>query len=211
MRIDVFADIACPWCYIGERRLKEALARRPEVEAEVRWWPFQLQPGFPREGTAWDEFVERKFGGWERARGMFAHVSRAGAEDGIRFDFERVAVAPNTRDAHRVMLLAQDEGKLWEAAEALFAGYFAEGRNVSDPSVLAGLAAAAGLDAARAREVLAGDAYAAEVDESQRVAARSGISGVPFFVFDERYAVSGAQPVDVLLQVIDRTLSEAAA
>lgn len=209
MKIDVFADIACPWCYIGERRLKEALAQRPELEAEVRWWPFQLQPGLPPEGSAWSDFVERKFGGWERARPMFEHVSRAGAGDGIRFDFERVASAPNTRDAHRVMLLAQDEGKLWEAADAVYAAYFTEGRNVGDRETLAETAAAAGLDPARVREMLDGDTYAGDVAESQEVAGKSGITGVPFFVFDNRYAVSGAQPVEVLLQVIDRTLSEA--
>jgi predicted DsbA family dithiol-disulfide isomerase len=210
MTIDLFADIACPWCYIGERRLKAAL-EAAGVEAEVRWRPFQLQPGLPPEGAPWAEFVETRFGGRERARPMFAHVAAAGAPEGIRFDFDRVAIAPNTRDAHRVMLMAQDEGKLWEAAEALYSAYFSEGKNVSDPGELARIAASAGLDGARVRAMLEGGEHADGVAQGQRIAEHHGIGGVPFFVFDGRLAVSGAQPPEVFAQVIGRALAEAAA
>ncbi|HEU4455386.1 MAG TPA: DsbA family oxidoreductase, partial [Longimicrobium sp.] len=151
--IDLFADIGCPWCYVGERRLKRALESRG-VRATVRWHPYELQRGLPREGLPWSEIVEKKFGGWERARAMFQHVRNAGAEEGIQFDFERVASAPNTRDAHRVMLLAQEKGRLWEAAEAIFAAYFTEGRDVGSVDVLAEVADSAGVDAAEVREML---------------------------------------------------------
>ena len=210
MTIDVFADIACPWCYIGERRLRRALEARPDARAEVRWRPFQLQPGLPPEGASWAEFVDRKFGGAERARPMFAHVAQAGAGDGIRFDFERVAVAPNTRDAHRVVLFAEEHGLGWEAAEALFAAYFAGGRNVSDRGELVRIAEDAGLDAARVREMLEGSDYLAEVEESQELAARAGIGGVPFVIFDGRYALSGAQPLELFERAIDQALAAGA-
>jgi predicted DsbA family dithiol-disulfide isomerase len=207
MKVEVFADIACPWCYIGERRLRRAMEMRPGAVTDVRWRPFQLQPAMPAGGLPWNEFVERKFGGWQRARGMFAHVAAAGASEGIRFDFERVATAPNTRDAHRLVLLAEEHALGYEAAEALFAAYFAEGRDVGDREVLAAIGAEVGLDAERVREALEGSAYVDEVEESQREAGENGISGVPFFVFDSRFAVSGAQPLEVFTQAIDRALA----
>lgn len=203
MEIDLFADIACPWCYIGERRLKRAV-EEAGVDAKVRWRPFQLQPDLPAGGVPWREFVDHRFGGWERARGMFAHVAAAGAADGIRFDFEGMPRAPNTRDAHRLMLLANDVGLVWEMAEALFAAYFTEARDVTDAAVLAELAAGAGLPAERVREVLQGESYAPLVDDSQREAREKDITGVPFIVFGERFAVSGAQPPEVFRTAIER-------
>lgn len=210
MIIDVFADIACPWCYVGERRLKRALEARG-IEAEVRWRPFELQPGLPPEGLPWPEMVEKKFGGWDRARPLFQHVAAAGADDGIRFEFEGIASAPNTRDAHRVMLLAQEHGRAAEAAEALFAAYFSEGRDVGRAEVLAAVAASAGVDAAEVREMLAGDRFVAEVEESEAAAAAGGVTGVPFFIFDGRFAISGAQPLEVFEMALDRAAGAAAA
>lgn len=205
MEIDLFADVACPWCWIGERRLKRVLDERG-VDATVRWRPYQLQRGLPPEGLPWNDFVETKFGGWARARPMFAHVAAAGAGEGLAYDFEAVTRAPNTRDAHRVLLLAQEHGRLWEVADAVYRAYFAEGRDVTDPAVLAEVASAAGLDAGEVRAMLGTDRYADEVDAAQELADRSGISGVPFVVFDGRFAVSGAQPPEVFHTAIDRAL-----
>jgi predicted DsbA family dithiol-disulfide isomerase len=201
--IDVFADIACPWCYVGERRMKRALEARG-LRATVRWRPYELQRGLPREGIPWSELVERKFGGWERARTMFQHVQDAGTEEGIRFDFERVASAPNSRDAHRVMLLAQEKGRLWEAAEALFAAYFTEGRDVGSIDVLAEVAGSAGVDADEVREMLAGARFVAEVEASEEAAEAGGMNSVPYFVFNGRFALSGAQPMEVFEMALDR-------
>lgn len=209
MIIDLFADVACPWCWIGERRLKRVLDEQG-VDATVRWRPYQLQRGLPPEGIPWNELVEKKFGGWARARPMFAHVAAAGEPEGLRYDFEAITRAPNTRNAHRVLLLAQDHGRLWEAAEAMFAAYFAEGRDVTDAAVLAQVGAAAGVDADAVREMLAGDAYAAAVSEAQEMADRSGITGVPFVIFDGKFAVSGAQPPEVFRTAIHRALGETA-
>ncbi len=210
MIIDLFADVACPWCWIGERRLKRVLDERG-VEATVRWRPYRLQRGLPPGGIPWNELVETKFGGWARAWPVFAQVAAAGAAEGLRYDFEAITRAPDTRDAHRVLLLAQDRGRLWEAADAMFSAYFAEGRDVTDAAVLAEVAFAAGLDGGEVREMLAGDAYVAEVDAAQRLADRSGITGVPFAVFGERFAVSGAQPPEVFRAAIDRALAGAEA
>ncbi|HET7231749.1 MAG TPA: DsbA family oxidoreductase [Longimicrobium sp.] len=209
MIIDLFADVACPWCWIGERRLKRVLDERG-ITATVRWRPYQLQRGLPPEGLPWNDFVESKFGGWARARPMFAQVAAAGAGEGLRYDFEAVTRAPNTRNAHRVLLLAQEYGKLWEAAEAIYSAYFAEGRDVTDTEVLSSAAGAAGLDAEEVRAMLAGDMYADEVEAAQGLAERSGITGVPFVVFDERFAVSGAQPPEVFHSAIDHALGDTA-
>ena len=213
LRIDVWADVACPWCWIGEARLARALAARPDVAAEVSWRPFELQPGLPAGGLDWDDFVRTKFGGPERARAMFAHVAAAGAPDGLAFRFDRMARAANTRDAHRLILWAGDQrgsGGMMEVARALFAANFAEGRDVGDRAVLADVAAAHALDGGAAAAMLASARFAAEVEASQREAEAVGVNGVPFFVLDGRYAFSGAQPQETFAAVLDRVLHESA-
>jgi predicted DsbA family dithiol-disulfide isomerase len=201
--IDVFADVVCPWCYIGERRLERALAQRPAVPTARRWRPFQLQPHMPREGIAWREFVRTKFGGPQHARAIFDRVTAAGATVGATFDFDHVASAPNTAEAHRVIVLAAERGNEWPMVERLFRAHFAEGRDVGDADTLAELAGSVGLDRVEVRRYLAGDRNRDAVVQSQRTAEELGITGVPFFVFGGRYAVSGAQPEDVLTRAID--------
>ena len=208
LTIDIFADVVCPWCYIGEHRLEWALVQRPELQVERRWRPFQLQPGMPAGGIPWAEFVRHRFGGEARARAAFAHVATTGAADGLAFDFDRIASAPNTVDAHRLILLAADRGLGWEMADRLFKAYFTEGRDLNDHAQLAEIAAAAGLDPEQTRAYLAGTDGVADVAESQREAARIGIRGVPFFIFDGRIALSGAQPVELFLEAIDASLAE---
>ncbi|MGN6810560.1 MAG: DsbA family oxidoreductase [Thermomicrobiales bacterium] len=208
LRIDLYADIACPWCYIGERRLARALAARPNLHIERHWQPFQLQPDLPPGGIPWSDLIERKFGGAASAAEMFGRVAAAGAPDGIAFNFDRVTRAPNTADAHRLVLFAAEQGQTWTMVETLFAAYFTDGRDVSDREELIALAAAAGLDAAAARDYLASDANVAAVQASQRTAYRHGVQGVPFFVFAERYALSGAQPLDIFERALDLASSE---
>lgn len=203
MLLDVYSDVVCPWCYIGEKRLAKVLAERPDLEAEVRWRPFQLQPGMPRGGLPWAEFTRRKFGGEDGAKAAFARVIAAGEPDGIHFDFDRVASAPNTVDAHRLILFAGERGLQWEVADALFSAYFTEGRDLNDHEDLAAVASGAGLDAADVREYLAGEDNASEVYSSQEEARRLGITGVPFYVFDGRYALYGAQPVEVFEEALE--------
>lgn len=204
MRIEVWADVVCPWCWIGETRLYRALGQRPDVQAEVVWRPFQLQPEMPPEGTPWDEVVRTRFGGPERAATMFQQVAAAGAFDGLRFDFNAIPSAPNTRDAHRLVLHAQQAGVGRQMAEALFAANFTEGRDLGKTGVLADVAAQVGLDRDRAARFLGGGELGRQVDESQAEAASLGITGVPYFVIDGKYAFSGAQSLETFVSVLDR-------
>ncbi|MGZ8470089.1 MAG: DsbA family oxidoreductase [Gemmatirosa sp.] len=211
LTVDLWADVACPWCWIGERRLLAALDRlraaNPDLHVEQSWRPFQLQPQLPREGVPWVAFAREKFGSAERMETMFGHVVQAGAADGLPFHFERITVAPNTGDAHRLILWAQaqEEAGALAMADALFRAYFAEGRDVSDRAVLIDVAGQRGHDAAAARAMLDSDAFESDVRDGQREAARLGVQGVPFVVLDQRLAISGAQPA----ALFDRALAAA--
>jgi len=203
MTIDVYADIACPWCYVGRARLKRALTERPALDVTLRWRPFQLQPDMPPAGRDFRTVLERKLGGWDRAERMFDRIRELGSEMDLTFDFDAIEVAPNTADAHRLVLWAQNRGRGDATATALFRAYFSKGRNVSDADVLVDCAAAAGLDADAARTLLDGDDYADAVRESQAQAQRRGITGVPCYVFGDRHAVTGAQPTEVFVEALD--------
>lgn len=205
MTLDVFADIACPWCYIGEARLAEALRQRPGLGVERRWRPFQLQPDLPPEGRP-RKFFHDKFGGPERTEEMFAHVAETGADIGLRFDFARLAGAPNTADAHRLVLLAEEYGRTWETVEALFEGYFADGRDLNDAEDVVAIAEHAGVPGADARALLGDDRYVEDVRRSQRIAQQAGIGGVPLYLFGDQFALSGAQPVEAFVQALDRAV-----
>lgn len=207
MLIEVYSDIACPWCYIGERRLERALAERPEIKAECHWRAFQLQPDLPAEGMPWRDLLDAKFGGAARAETIFARVAAAGAPDGIDFRFDRMVNAPNTRDAHRLIAYAAAQDKEWPMATALFAAHFTEGRDVGDRDELVAIAASAGVDPDAARAFLASDEGVAEVAESQTLAYRRGVQGVPLYVFNGKYALSGAQPLEVFHEVFDAVLA----
>ncbi len=162
----------------------------------------------PAGGVPWRPFALEKFRSEEGMRRAFAHVAAAGEPDGARFDFDRVASAPNTLDAHRLILHAAGRGREWPVADALFRGYFAEVLNLNDPDDLAAIAADAGLDADEVHALLASDSGAQEVRESQQAAAGLGIGGVPFYVIDDRYAVSGGQPAEVWLRTLDAIEAE---
>lgn len=209
--IDVYSDVVCPWCYIGERRLEEALAQRPGLRVDLRWRPFQLEPDAPPQGEPWAETVQRKFGGLARAQQLFARVVGVGAEVGTPFDFAHIASSPNTVDAHRLIGFAAERGREWEMARALFAAHFTAGRDLSDRKTLLAIAAEVGLPAAEARTYLESDAGAADVAESQETAGALGINGVPFYFFNDRYGLSGAQPTEVFLQALDLAQAETVA
>ena len=176
---------------MGEKRLEKALQERPELAVERRWRPFQLQPEMPAGGVPWRPFALEKFGGEEGMRQAFAHVTEAGRPDGVRFDFDRVASAPNTVNAHHLILHAAERGKEWPLADALFRVVEVAALGEVDPEALTAMAADAGLDPDDTRALLAGDSGTQEIRESQQVAAGLGIGGVPFYVVDDRYAVSG--------------------
>ncbi|MHB1073969.1 MAG: DsbA family oxidoreductase [Gemmatimonadaceae bacterium] len=203
-RIEIFADLSCPWCYIAERRLDLALAHRPGRAVEKMWRPFVLHPNLPPEGIAWPEYVDSTWGGVEQAGPMFERLRTMGEVEGIQFDWERVRTAPNTVDAHRLILYAERRGREWPLADALFRAYFAEGRDLNDRDTLTEIAAGKSLDPVDVRALLEGTSGAAEVEASRRAATELGVEAVPFFVFDGTVAVSGAQPVELFLEVLDR-------
>ena len=202
--IEVASDVVCPWCYIGKRRLEKALASLAgEVEARVEWLPFQLNPGMPPEGMARADYRRAKFGSLERGRALDARVAQEGAGEGIAFAFERMQRTPNTTAAHRLIDLAQAQGRGEAAVDALFRAYFEEARDIGDAAVLAGIAAAAGV------EDWPAGADAARVAEREARVREYGISGVPTFIFERRSGLSGAYPPDLLAQAIREAAAKA--
>ncbi len=207
-RIDVISDVVCPWCYIGKRHLEQALVlwneRHPDEPVEVHWHPFELNPDLPTTGVDRREYLEAKFGGPDRAREIYARVRAAGLGAGIDFDFDRIRVQPNTVDAHRLVAWAAERGGQDAMVEALFRGYFLEGLDYTSHEALATVAAGAGFDAREARDFLASGDGAEMIKADEQVAARIGVTGVPFFIFDQRLAVSGAQPPEVIVDAMEQ-------
>lgn len=205
LTIDVVSDVVCPWCYVGKRRLEAALAQLVACEPVrplVSWHPFQLNPDLPREGIDRRAYLEAKFGGAKRADEIYDRVRAAGATVDIPFAFERIVRQPNTQDAHRLISWAQRQGDADTLVERLFRAYFLDGRLIGDHEVLATIAGEAGLDAKAARDFLASNEGTDTVLAMDRRVRELGIGGVPFFIFNERVAVSGAQEPAVLLESI---------
>jgi predicted DsbA family dithiol-disulfide isomerase len=204
MRIDAFTDLVCPWCWLGKRRLDAALAERPAIDAEVHYWPFELAPQMPEGGLPREEYLAAKLGGLEALREGQARLEQLGADEGLGFRFDLARVSPNTRAAHALSRIAAEAGRQHAVQEALFAAFFAEGRDIGDLGTLTAIAAQAGLDADAVRSRLESRRDWPAIESLEREGQGLGIRGVPFFVFDRRMAVSGAQPKETLLQVMDQ-------
>lgn len=203
MRIDIVADVVCPWCFIGKRRLEAALAQRPAIATEITWRPFQLNPDMPAEGMPREAYLAAKFGGQAHAKRINQAVVDAGATIGIPFAFEKIERTPNTLAAHRLIRFAQRTGRATDLVDRLFAAYFIEGRDIGHIDTLAAIAGETGLDAVAARDFLAGTSERAEVTADDSGARRLGINAVPCFIFDGQYAISGAQEPPFFLPVFD--------
>ena len=203
IRLDVVSDVICPWCYIGKRRMEKALAAlAPEFDIQVSWLPFQLNPDMPEEGVPRAEYRRAKFGSVEKSRALDARVAGEARGEGLEFAFERMERTPNTFAAHRLIDLAQRAGRGDAVVEALFRAYFIEARDTGDRAVLLDIAEGAGLERA-AVEVALDDAAGAERLAGEERGMRDlGISGVPFFIIDRRFGVSGAQPPEALVDAI---------
>ncbi len=210
MRVEVWSDVACPWCYIGKRRLDAALSRFEHDQAvELRWRSFELDPSAPavRELAYVDHLAAKYRVSVDEAEDMIDRMIEAGARDGVVLRFDR-ARPGNTFDAHRLLHLAADRGVQHALKDRLLHATFTKGLTVSDVDVLVGLAEAAGLDGVEARSVLESDQYAADVRADEKRAAELGITSVPFFVFAGRLGVAGAQPPDLLLEVLQEAWVE---
>jgi predicted DsbA family dithiol-disulfide isomerase len=208
MRIDVVSDVICPWCYIGKRRLAAALRQRPELEAEILWHPFQLNPDMPPEGMPRERYIATKFGGGQQASRIYQNVTDVGTAVGIPFHFDRIQVTPNTRDAHRLIRRATQSGDADPVVEALFNAYFIEGRNIGERVTLAAIAEEAGLDGEDTARFLASRDGAEEVVAEDMSARRIGINAVPCFIFDRKYVVSGAQEAEFFFPLFDLLKTE---
>ncbi len=199
LTVDVYSDVICPWCYVGKRRLERALKTWDGVPVNIRWRPFQLNPTMPRNGMDRRQYLEAKFGNPAAAQAIYNQVSTAGTEEGIHFAFERIARTPNTFAAHRLIWLAGHHDKQDEMVEMLFRQYFLEGGDIGNIETLSQAAANAGLDRAAIETCLAGDGGVEEVKLEEAAGHRLGIRGVPYFVLNGTFALSGAQPSEQLV------------
>lgn len=211
LRIDVWSDIACPWCYVGKRRLEQALASFPQAQSvDVVWRAFELNPAAPREAEAgrYAERLSKKYGtSVSEAQRRIDHLVEVARGDGLALDFERIRPG-NTFDAHRVVHYAAELGKQDAVKERLLRGYLCEGAAIGDRGVVLQLASDAGLDAERVSGILSSEDYGREVRADEAEAQQLGIHGVPFFVLGRRFGVSGAQTADIMLQALDKVWSE---
>ena len=203
--VDIWSDVVCPWCYVGKRRFEAALEQfEHRDQVDVTWHAFELDPEAPRrpEGTLAESLAAKYGMSLDEAEASHANLTDLAAAEGLDYHFER-AQRGNTFDAHRLIRMALESGRQDEMKERLMHAYFTDGEPIGDRDTLARLAAEVGLSEDAARAALAGGRYSSEVRGDEHTAARLGIRGVPFFVLDRRFGVSGAQPAEVLLEALN--------
>ncbi len=204
MQIDVVSDTICPWCFIGKRRLERALALRPAIEFDVRWRAYRLDPTVPAEGVDRKAYMKAKFGDSPRSHSMADALRNAGATENIAFAFDRIAKTPNTLDSHRLIRWAGSAGMQDAVVETLFRTYFEEGSDIGARDVLMAVAEETGMDTALVGELLEAGADREIVEREDALAHQMGVSGVPTFIFANKFAISGAQDPEILARVIDK-------
>ena len=208
IRVDVISDVVCPWCFIGKKRLEQAIALNPDIPVEVHYHPYFLNDWIPAEGISREQYLTTKFGSPERYKEIATRVSAAAAQDGLVYAIDKLSRQPNTTDSHRLIHWAEQIGKAPQMKQRLMELYFSEGADLSDTAVLAKAAADIGLDAGEIARKLDSDDDLAIVAQRVEQAKASGIQGVPFFIFDNAYAVSGAQSPEQLASVIRKAAEE---
>lgn len=202
IKLDIISDPICPWCYIGKTRLERALEAHPEHDFVIEWHPFQLNPEMPAGGMDRREYLETKFGGKEGAIKVYSQISQTAEDTGLEIDFAGIKRTPNTIDAHRVIHWAGIEGKQNAVVDRLFKAYFKEGRDISEHSVLKRIASGAGLDGEAIARLLTTDADIQDIRDRDANSRSRGVQGVPCFIIDNQYAVSGAQPAEFWANVV---------
>lgn len=207
MTVDIWSDIRCPFCYIGKQHFEKALKEYPHAkEVQVTWHSFQLDPNVETQPgiSTLEHFSRTKGLPKEQAEEMFEAAQKMASEAGIQIDFSSTVVA-NSYQAHLLLQLAKEKDLATSLKENLFKAHFSEGANIDDPETLYSIAEKTGLDIAEAQEALTSDAFAYAVKQDEMQAQQVGIRGVPFFIFDNKYALSGAQPVEAFLEVLEKT------
>ncbi len=207
MLIEVFADFSCPWCFIGRRRLARAQEQRPQLAMQTVWQPFQLNPEIPIEGIDRRQRTLGKFGDFDRLGAVERALEESGGKDGIRFKFDLIQRIPNTMAAHRLMRFAARAERDGALADRLFSGFFERGEDIGNIRMLAAAAADVGLNTATALAFLTSDEETDAVTSIDALGHQSGISGVPYFIFERRYALAGAQEPASFLPLFDALLA----
>lgn len=203
MHVDIFSDTICPWCFIGKRQFEEALRMRPQPDLVVRWRTFQLNPQMPLGGMDRNSYLAAKFGGAANAARIYYNIYQMGQSVGLDFNFEHIERTPNTLKSHELLHFAAQNGGQDRLVERLFELYFKEGANIGELNVLLGATADVGLDPDAARAALESGSARENVEAEDQQAREAGIQGVPTFIFNGRYALSGAQEAKVLAQMFD--------
>ncbi|UWP90285.1 DsbA family oxidoreductase [Aliiroseovarius crassostreae] len=208
IRLDVFSDPICPWCYIGKTRLQRALEARPDHPFLIQWHPFQLNPEMPKAGMDRRSYLEAKFGGRDGAVQAYLPVVKEAEASGLSINLDAIERTPNTLDAHRMIHWAALEEKQNAMVDRLFKAYFVEGMDIGDPEVLADLGAEIGMDRDVIARLLASDADADDISARDADARHKGVNSVPTFVIANQHVVPGAQPAELWMQVIDELMEQ---
>ena len=211
VEVQVVSDVMCPWCFIGKRRLEKAIEMLdPSIKVRVEWKPFQLDATLPEEGKDRQLYLTEKFGSKESADAKYSHIKQAGIDEDIPFDFDAITVSPNTLNAHRVIAWAGQMGhhRQDRVVQRLFEAYFTEGKNIGDKAVLATVAADAGMDPSAVVAKLDSDEGRQEAQQAVVNAHHMGVTGVPCFIIEQKYGISGAQAPETLANAISKIASE---
>ncbi|MDA5094806.1 DsbA family oxidoreductase [Aliiroseovarius sp. KMU-50] len=208
IRLDIFSDPICPWCYIGKARLQRALEARPNHPFQIQWHPFQLNPDMPKEGMDRRAYLEAKFGGKEGAVTAYLPVAKEAEATGLTINLEGIKRTPNSLDAHRLIHWAALEEKQNAMVDRLFKAYFIDGQDIGDHGVLAELGADIGMDRDVIARLLASGADADDISARDADARHKGINSVPTFVISNQHVVPGAQPAELWMKVIDEILEQ---
>jgi predicted DsbA family dithiol-disulfide isomerase len=204
IKIGVVSDVVCPWCYIGKRRLERAInALGDKFDFDIAYYPFELDPEAPTNGRDQKEHLIKKFGSESQYDKLTGNVTRVAEAEGLTFDYNTQKVSPNTRNAHRLIQLAKDDGKQAELVEALFKAYFTDGIDLSKNENLIDVAVSAGLDKNKVEQFLESNTGVTEVVMAEQELQRLGISGVPFYIIEDKYGVSGAQPAETFIKAFE--------
>ncbi len=211
IEVQIVSDVMCPWCFIGKRRLEKALAMLdPTIKVQVEWKPFQLDATLPEEGKDRQLYLSEKFGSKESADAKYSHIKQAGIDEDIPFDFDAITVSPNTLNAHRVIAWAGQTGhhRQDRVVQRLFEAYFTEGKNIGDKAVLATAAGDAGMDPSAVAAKLETNDGQAEAQQAVVNAHHMGVTGVPCFIIEQKYGISGAQAPETLANAIAKVAEE---
>lgn len=204
IKVEIVSDVVCPWCYIGKRRLEKAInTLKDTYEFDISYLPFELNPTIPESGLDQKEFLMKKFGGEARYNQITNHVKQVAAEEGLHFNFDKQGISPNTRLPHLLIQFAKQEGKQAEVKEAFMSAYFEKGVDLSKKENLIEVAASAGLERQKVETIIASSEGLKDIEKMETELQKLGVTGVPFYIIENKYGVSGAQPTDVFIQAFE--------